>query len=87
VSNEEVLDRAEAENQTAPRQAAADLLDRRIPLRSERSHHGVMMRIDATRPPVATERLRTRITLFALTRLPTAHACSAHTEAFCSLAM
>ena len=38
VSHEEALDRAEAEEQAAPREAAADLFNGRIPLRSERGH-------------------------------------------------
>ena len=81
-SHEAALDRAEAEEQTEPLEAAAVLFDGDIPLRSERGHHGVMMRIDASGPPLAAERLWSRVNLFALTRLP-----SAHPKAFCRLAM
>src|SRR5262245_31803560 len=45
------------------------------------------MGFDVLRAPVATQRLRSRITLFALPRPPAAHTCRTHLEPFTDSAM
>jgi hypothetical protein len=65
VSNEEALDRAEAEDQAARREAAAHLLDGGVLLWSKRRHDGCVVRVDASRPPVSSQRLGADVALLA----------------------
>jgi hypothetical protein len=87
VAGEEAADRAIAEGHAFVGERLAQLFDRQVGRRFEKSEDRVFVRLDPSRPAVSALGTGARFAPLALERAPPAHARGAHPETFAGLPM